>query len=59
MRHPLAHLKGKGIEALRDAGMVVEVVGEDVSLPVEVSLSQSMCCACVRKDESMTTGHEC
>jgi hypothetical protein len=59
MRHPLAHLKGKGIEALRDAGMVVEVLGEDVSLPVEVSLSGSMCCGCMRKDKFVTTGHKC
>lgn len=30
LRHPLTHLRGKAIEALRAEGITVEVLGEDL-----------------------------
>lgn len=41
MRHPLSHHRGKAIDALREAGIVVEVGGEEYRHPpTEVSLMQ-------------------
>jgi diaminohydroxyphosphoribosylaminopyrimidine deaminase/5-amino-6-(5-phosphoribosylamino)uracil reductase len=37
LRHPLKHLRGKAIQALRSEGIQVDVVGEDLQTkPFEV-----------------------